>query len=141
MPSLPLFPLRTECPPGLCDCERARLLEQEGADIRILRLTRSEEQRLIARIETIASYADLMRVTQLMQAQLGMALTIAPSAQEVRTVRGLSVRLEMRPGLCRQLRKSIPAAVRRCLEGNPQIMYEILDRHDLLGQGRLHGGA
>lgn len=127
------FPIRTECPPGACVCDRESLLSEPGADIRILRLTREEEKKLIARIENISSYADLKHIEQRMQAQLGIVIQIAPGMHEVRTVRGLSIQLAERPGLCRKTRQAIPAAIRRCLEKNPDIVYEILNAHDLLG--------
>jgi hypothetical protein len=70
-----------------------------------------------------------------MEEQLGLVLRIAPGAEEVRTVRGLMIQVDERPGLCRKLRQSIPAAVRRCLEAHPEIVYAILDAHDLFGMG------
>jgi len=127
------FPIRKECPPGACICERDRLLDDPHSDLRTLRLTNEEEKRLIARIESIYSYADLQHVEERMQAQLGIVLQITPSIHEVRTVRGFDIRLVERPGLCRKTRQSIPAAVRRCLEKNPDIAYAILNAHDLLG--------
>ncbi len=45
------FPIREECPPGACVCDRERLLCDPQGDIRILRRTKQEEKRLIARIE------------------------------------------------------------------------------------------
>ena len=127
------FPIRKECPPGACTCERDSLLDDPAADLRILKLTREEEKRLIARIEAAASHQELQRICQRMEEQLGMVLRIAPGAQEVRTVRGLSIQVDDKPGLCRKLRQSIPAAVRRCLESRPEIVYAILDAHDLFG--------
>lgn len=127
------FPIRKECPPGACICERERLLDDPQADIRILRLTREEEKRLLARIESISSYADLQHVQERMRAQLGLVLHIAPGPNEVRTVRGLNIQVAEQPGLCRKTRQAIPAAVRRCLERHPEIAYAILDAHDLLG--------
>lgn len=129
------FPIRKECPPGACICERDRLLDDPQGDLRILRLTSEEEKRLIARIEGISSYADLRHVEERMQTQLGIVLQISPSIHEVRTVRGFNIQLVERPGLCRKTRQSIPAAVRRCLERNPDIAYAILNAHDLLGSG------
>lgn len=129
------FPIRVECPPGACSCEREALLREPGGDIRVLRLTQAEEKRLIERIEAIASYEELKRVAGLMQAQLGIVLQIAPGPNEVRTVRGIGIQLAQQPGLCRKTRKTIPAAVRRCLDRNPDIAYAILDEHDLLGGG------
>jgi hypothetical protein len=127
------FPIRQACPPGACVCDRDSLLDDPGADIRVLRLTKEEEKRLIARIENICSYADLKHVEERMQAQLGIVLRITPGSHEVRTVRGLNIQLIERPGLCRKTRQSIPAAVRRCLEKNPDIVFAILNAHDLLG--------
>ena len=129
------FPIRKECPPGACTCGRDELLEDPNADIRILRLTREEEKKLIARIESISSYADLEHVQQRMQAQLGIVVRIAPGANEVRTVRGISIQLLDQPGLCRKLKQSIPAAIRRCLDKNPEIAYAILNAHDLFRDG------
>lgn len=131
----PSFPIRKECPPGACICERDRLLDDPHGDLHILRLTSEEEKRLIARIESISTYEDLRRVEERMQAQLGIVLQITPSIHEVRTVRGFNIQLVEQPGLCRKTRQSIPAAVRRCLERNPDIAYAILNAHDLLGPG------
>lgn len=127
------FPIRTECPPGACVCGRDDLLNDPHGDVRVLRLTREEEKKLIARIEGISSYADLKHIEDRLQEQLGIVLQISPGANEVRTVRGFSIQLVERPGLCRKIRQSIPAAVRRCLEKNPDIAYAILDAHDLFG--------
>lgn len=129
------FPIRTECPPGTCDCGRDALLADPRGDQRILRLTRAEEKTLIARIENISSHADLLHVVERLRAQLGIVLDIAPGAHEVRTVRGLSIRLAQQPGLCRKTRQAIPAAVRKCLERHPGIVYAILDARDLFGGG------
>jgi hypothetical protein len=132
-PSPVPVPIRPECPPGACICEREALLNDPDADLRILRLTREEEKKLVARIEAVSSHADLLHVAARMQAQLGIVLEIVPGGREVRTVRGLSIRLAERPGLCRKTRQAIPAAVRRCLERHPEIVYAILDARDLLG--------
>lgn len=129
------FPIRKECPPGACTCDRDDLLKDPCGDLRILRLTAEDEKKLIARIENIFSYADLRHIEERMQAQLGIVLQITPSSREVRTVRGFSIQLAERPGLCRKTRQSIPAAIRRCLEKNPDIAYAILNAHDLLGPG------
>lgn len=135
MPEPVPFPLRKECPPGACTCNRDQLLGDPHGDIRILRLTQAEEKKLIARIEAISSYDELKRIAGLMQAQLGIQLQIEPGLNEVRTVRGLDIQLTECPGLCRKTRQSIPAAIRRCLENNPEITYAILDAHDLFGTG------
>ena len=129
------FSIRNECPPGTCVCDHDRLLNDPSGDIRILRLTRDEEKKLIARIENISTYAELKRVAERMHEQLGIALQVAPGIREVRTVRGLNIQLAERPGLCKKTRQSIPAAIRRCLEKNPDIVYAILDAHDLFGAG------
>lgn len=128
------FPIRTACPPGACVCEREQLLADPQGDFRPLRLTRQEEQKLVARIERIASYEDLKHVQALIKAHLGAELRIAPGPNEVKTVRGIVIVLEERPGLCKKVRQSVPAAVRRCLDQNPAITYALLDAHDLLGE-------
>jgi hypothetical protein len=125
-------PTRSPCPPGACDCERDRLLEQPDADLRILWLTRIEEKRLLERLENITSLSDLQRLQQRMYEQLGIRVSIAPGLNEVRTVRGIGFQIETLPGLCRKTRQSIPTAIRRGLEKRPEIAYELLNAHDLL---------
>jgi hypothetical protein len=127
------IPIRTECPPGACVCDRDRLLAEPDADIRPLRLTRSEEQRLLERIEQISTYEQLQNLQGAIERNLGTRLTIEPGPNEVRTVRGIVIRLEDRPGLCKKVRQSVPAAVRKLLEREPGIAYAILDAHDLFG--------
>ncbi len=122
------FPMRTECPPGACDCDRERLLENPQGDLRILRLTKEEEKKLVARLESIASYDDLKHMQERLRANLGIVVTIAPLTDEVRTIRGgIGIRLAEQAGLCRKTRQAIPAAIRRCLEARPEIVYAILD--------------
>ena len=127
--------IRKECPPGACVCERERLLEQDGAsaDTRVLMLTQEQEKKLIARIGNINSYADLLHVIDLLERQLGVVLQIAPRSREVRTVRGFTIELLERPGLCKKTRQTVPAAIRKCLETHPEIAYAILDADSLLG--------
>ncbi|EPY8504224.1 TPA: hypothetical protein ACXNGJ_006943, partial [Pseudomonas aeruginosa] len=105
-------PLRQPCPPGACVCERERL-EAPGADRRILLLTRQEEQRLAARLEALRSLEDLEHLLRRMEEQLGIRLRIAPAFGEVRSMRGIRMRFEEQPGLCRKTRQAIPAAIRR----------------------------
>ena len=128
------FPIRTECPPALCNCGRDVLLEQPDADLRVLRLTREEEKRLLARLEAISDYADLQKMQQKLFDLLGLRLSVAPGPNEVRTLRGLLIRIADHPDLCRKTRQAIPAAVRQALEARPEIVYAILNAHDLLGQ-------
>ncbi|NHZ36592.1 hypothetical protein [Massilia rubra] len=129
----PTFPIRTECPPGACVCQRDALLAEPGGDTRILRLTREEEKKLLAHIDGIASYAELNKLSERLRSQLGVVLQITPSHNEVKSARGLSIVLEDRPGLCRKTRQAVPSAIRRSLERHPDIIYAILDAHDLLG--------
>ena len=129
------FPIRTECPPGACTCRREELLADPNADIRVLRLTREEEKRLVARLESVTSLADLRHMGDRLHAQLGIVLTITPSANGVRTLRGINIQLEEQPGLCRKTKQAIPAAVRRAMESTPEIAYALLDEQDLLGGG------
>ncbi|MBG6602936.1 hypothetical protein GHU58_22045 [Pseudomonas aeruginosa] len=124
-------PLRQPCPPGACVCERARL-EAPGADRRLLLLTRQEEQRLAARLEALRSLEDLEHLLRRMEEQLGIRLRIAPAFGEVRSMRGIRMRFEEQPGLCRKTRQAIPAAIRRGLEKRPEVAYALLNAHDLL---------
>jgi hypothetical protein len=50
----------------------------------------------------------------------------------VRTVRGLTIKLADCPGLCRKTRENVPAAIRRCLDKNPDIVFALLNSRDLL---------
>jgi hypothetical protein len=131
--SSPLPLARKECPPGACVCDLRGLLGDPAADARILMLTRDEEKKLIARIEGIDSYAALNKLAARMNELLGLSLHIAPGANEVRTVRGLVIELAEARGLCRKTRQAIPAAIRKCLDRHPEIVYAILDAHDLFG--------
>ncbi|MBQ5964154.1 hypothetical protein KBW95_14325 [Massilia sp. ZL223] len=131
-PPLP-FPVRVECPPGACVCERDRVLADPQADHRPLALTRQQEQKLLERIERVENYEDLKHVQGLIRKNIGAELRIEPGPNEVRTVRGILIVLEERPGLCKKVRQSVPAAVRRLLGERPEIAYAILDAHDLFG--------
>ena len=80
----PSLPIRTECPPGACVCDRDALLQDPQADARVLLLTREEEKRLLQRLEQITSLADLRRLQDRMEQQLGIRLTIAPGPNKNR---------------------------------------------------------
>ena len=138
MPQALPFPIRKECPPGACECGRDDLLEAwdrapDDTDIRVLRLTRDQEQVLVERIESVTTYEQLGHLKQRIQEQLGVTLTITPSANGVSTVMGLSIKLVEQPGLCRRTRENLPAAVRRCFRNHPAIVYALLNSRDLLG--------
>ncbi|MES2347725.1 MAG: hypothetical protein V4641_09165 [Pseudomonadota bacterium] len=138
MPQALPFPIRKECPPGACECGRDDLLQAwdrapDDTDIRVLRLTRDQEKVLIERIESVATYEQLGHLKQRIQEQLGITLTITPSANGVSTVMGLSIKLVEQPGLCRRTRENLPAAVRRCFRNHPEIVYALLNSRDLLG--------
>ena len=125
-------PLRQPCPPGACDCGREHLGEHPQAAQRILLLTRQEEKRLLERLENLKDLEALQRLQQRMYDNLGIRVHIAPGFNEVRTMRGIVIELDDQPGLCRRTRQSIPAAIRRGLERNPQVAFRLLDTHDLL---------
>lgn len=126
------FPIRQPCPPGACTCGREQVLDGENeAAQRILALTRQEEKRLLERLENLQSLADLQRLQQRLLEQLGIRVQVAPGFNEVRTMRGIAIEIDEQPGLCRKTRQSIPAAIRRGLEKNPEIAYRLLDAHDL----------
>jgi len=126
-------PIRQSCPPGTCTCRRDELLEAPGADVRILLLTRHEENRLLEHLANVQSLEELERLQQRMFEQLGIRMTIAPGHNEVRSMRGIAVEFAEQPGLCRKTRPAIAAAVRRGLAQRPEIAWRLLDAHDLLG--------
>ena len=128
----PTAPIRQPCPPGACDCGRDPLLETPGADLRILFLTRTEEKRLVERLENLQSLQDLEHLQRRMFEQLGIRVDIVSSFNEVRTMRGIGIQVGELPGLCRKTRASIPAAIRRAMEKRPEIAYDLLNANDLL---------
>ena len=134
MPDLP-FPIRTECPPGACVCEREALMRAPGGDVRILRLTSQEEKRLVQRLENLTSLEDLRRMEQRLFEQLGVRLTISTSPNEVRTLRGIAILVHEQPGLCRKTRQAIPAAIKKSMERRPQIAWDLLDEGGLFDAG------
>ncbi|MEG0922253.1 MAG: hypothetical protein RSD57_13425 [Comamonas sp.] len=129
MPDL-TFPIRVECPPGACICGR-NVLQLAGADPRILRLTREEEQRLVERLERITDLADLRHMQQRIFDQLGVRMQISVSMNEVRSLRGITVLLQEQPGLCRKTRQALPAAIKKSMEQRPQIAYALLNEGGL----------
>jgi hypothetical protein len=122
------LPIRQPCPPGACNCGRELL---QAAEQRILALTRQEERRLLERLENLQSLADLQHMQRRLYEQLGIRVEVVPGYNEVRTMRGIAISIDELPGLCRKTRQSIPAAIRRGLEKNPEIAYRLLDAHDL----------
>jgi hypothetical protein len=124
--------LRQPCPPGACDCGREHLAEHPPAAQRILLLTRQEEKRLLERLEHLKDLEDLQRLQLKLYENLGIRVHISPGFNEVRTMRGIVIELDDQPGLCRKTRQSIPAAIRRGLERNPEVAFRLLDAHDLL---------
>ena len=125
------FPVRTECPPGACVCDRDALLQAPDGDMRILQLTQTEEKKLLTRLENITSLSDLRRMQERMEQQLGIRITVTPSPNEVRTLRGIAILVQEQPGLCRKTRQSIPAAIKKGMDQRPEIAYELLDEGGL----------
>ena len=123
--------LRSPCPPGACICEREQLLTAPDSDLRIFSLTRQAEKVLLERLENIQSLGDLEHLRRRMREQLGIEVQIDPGVTEVRTMRGIAIRLAEQPGLCRKTRQAIPAAIRRALERHPEIAYKLLDDQGL----------
>lgn len=130
MNALP-FPIRTECPPGACVCDRDALLQNPGADARVLQLTVAEEKKLLQRLENITSLADLRRLQDRMEQLLGIRVSIAPSPNEVRTLRGITILVHEQQGLCRKTRQAIPAAIKKGMERQPEIAFELLNEGGL----------
>jgi len=108
-------------------CERDALMHTPGGDVRILRLTREEEKRLVQRLESLTSLADLRHMEQRLFEQLGVRLTIGTSPNEVRSLRGITVLVQEQPGLCRKTRQAIPAAIKKSMERHPEIVYALLN--------------
>lgn len=125
------FPVRTECPPGSCVCDRDALLQSPGADVRILQLTQAQEKKLFQRLENLSSLEDLRKMQARMEQQLGIRLVITPSANEVRTLRGITILVEAQTGLCRKTRQSIPAAIKKSMDAQPQITFDLLNEDGL----------
>lgn len=125
------FPVRTECPPGSCVCDRDALLQSPGADVRILQLTQAQEKKLLQRLENLSSLEDLRKMQARMEQQLGIRLVITPSANEVRTLRGITILVEAQTGLCRKTRQSIPAAIKKSMDAQPQITFDLLNEDGL----------
>jgi len=142
MPLLSSLPLRTECPPGACVCERPALLQRGAAqELRVLLLTREEEARLVQRLERLDSLADLRHMQQRLHAQLGVRVSVEPVVAEVRSLRGIAIRVHPQPGLCRKTRQAIPAAIRKSLEQRPEIAWALLDEGGLFGAEPPPGSA
>ncbi|WP_374522853.1 hypothetical protein [Hydrogenophaga sp.] len=129
------IPLRTECPPGACVCDRDALLSEPDADLRVMRLTREEEKRLLHRLENLTSLDDLRRMQTRMEEQLGIRLSIGTSPNEVRTLRGILILVHEQRGLCRKTRQNIPAAIKKSMEQRPEIAYALLNEDGLFGGG------
>ena len=129
----PPLPLRTECPPGSCVCERDALMRAPGGDMRILHLTREEEKRLLQRLEQLTSLADLRHMEQRLLEQLGLRLSISTRSREVRSLRGITILVQEQPGLCRKTRKAIPEAIRKSMDARPEIAYALLNEGGLFG--------
>ena len=125
------FPIRTECPPGACVCDRDALLQNPQGDTCLLLLTREEEKRLLQRLEQLTSLADLRRMQARMEQQRGIRITITPSPNEVRTLRGITILVEAQTGLCRKTRQSIPAAIKKSMDAQPQITFDLLNEDGL----------
>lgn len=125
------FPVRTECPPGACVCDRDALLQAPDGDTRILQLTQTEEKKLLTRLENVTSLSDLRRMQERMEQQLGIRISITTSPNEVRTLRGIAILVQEQPGLCRKTRQSIPAAIKKGMDQCPEIAYELLDEGGL----------
>ena len=127
------YPIRTECPPGACNCGREVLLQSptSEAELRIMRLTREEEKRLLQRLESLRSLEDLRHLEELLEKQLGITLTITLSPNEVKTLRGIAILVNEQPGLCKKTRQAIPQAIKKSMEQHPEIAFEMLNEGGL----------
>ena len=91
----------------------------------LLRLSRADEKSLLQRLENLRDLTDLRHLEERMEQQLGIRLTLVTSPRGVRSLRGILIRVQEQPGLCRKTRQAIPAAIRRGIEKRPQIAWEI----------------
>ncbi|MEQ1534539.1 MAG: hypothetical protein ABL923_01560 [Burkholderiaceae bacterium] len=126
-PAIRSLPIRTECPPGACNCGRDALLQSPDGDLRVLLLTREAEKQLLERLENLGSLSDLKHMEVRMEQQVGIRLSISTSRNEVRSLRGITILVHEQPGLCRKTRQAIPAAIKRSLEQQPEIAHDILN--------------
>jgi hypothetical protein len=133
-PNISAIPIRTECPPGACNCGREALLHSPDSDLRVLRLTRDDEKLLLRRLESLNSLSDLKRMEERMAQQVGIRLSINISPNEVRSLRGITILVLEQPGLCRKTRQAIPAAIKCSLALKPEIAHEILNMGGLFEQ-------
>ncbi|MCL7462066.1 hypothetical protein [Pseudomonas sp. NW5] len=129
----PPSPLRQPCPPALCTCGHRTLLADATADQRILRLTRHEERRLLARLQALLDFDDLQHLRRRMHEQLGIELRLSPGLHEVRSARGVQIDFTPQPGLCRKTQRAMAATLRRAFEQHPPLLWRLLDSFDLLG--------
>jgi len=124
-------PIRPECPPGACVCGLGALLHAPAGDLRVLRLTRTEEKKLILRLENLSSLEDLRCMQQRMWEQLGVHISIGLSPNGVHSLRGITILVHEQPGLCRKTRQAISAAIKKSMEQRPQIAWQLLDEGGL----------
>ena len=101
------------------------------AELRIMRLTREEEKRLLQRLESLRSLEDLRHLEELLNKQLGITLTITLSPNEVKTLRGIAILVNEQPGLCKKTRQAIPQAIKKSMEQHPEIAFEMLNEGGL----------
>ena len=66
-----------------------------------------------------------------MEQLLGIRVSIAPSPNEVRTLRGITILVHEQQGLCRKTRQAIPAAIKKGMERQPEIAFELLNEGGL----------
>lgn len=94
-------------------------------------LTRTEEKKMLERLENLGSLADLRKMQERMEQQLGIRLAITQSPNEVRSLRGIAILVLEQPGLCRKTRQAIPAAIKKSMDAQPQITFDLLDEGGL----------
>jgi hypothetical protein len=111
-------------------------MQNPDGDLRILRLTREDEKQLLRRLESLNSLSDLKHMEVRMEQQLAIRLTVNISANEVRSLRGITILVLEQLGLCRKTRQAIPVAIKRSLELRPEIAHEILNMGGLFGQNQ-----
>ena len=56
-----------------------------------------------------------------------------PGMQWEGWLRGIAILVHEQPGLCRKTRQAIPAAIKKSMDAQPQIAFDLLDESGLFG--------
>ena len=96
-------------------------------------LTRSEEKKMLERLENLGSLADLRRMQERMEQQLGIRLSITQSPNEVRSLRGIAILVHEQPACAARHGRPSRLPSRKAWTPTPQITFDLLDESGLFG--------